>query len=789
MDRVERTVDIARAVNAYNIGIMADFDLVAKVCSYFDYLKDKELSQADKSFLLFLANKTGVPHYFDMLVNTQLSESLYFDEDDLNLTDFTAFLHESSLYTDEKSKLHRYQKQILDQFVPGNLNRFFLSASTSFGKTHLAYEVIKKMKYNNVILIFPTVALLTENLFRLKEKETYSYFAESEYTIHTLSDGKEQYGLKNIFIFTPERYLSFLDKKGSQINIDFVFVDEVYKIDNEYMDNDQQELKEHDRDLAYRMAIYYALLSKNVDLLLAGPYITFYNVMDSSYNKSFDLFLANYNIKLIDKNDYEIVGKSYTVVKSRQKQVIDGISVDFTEEGKNITSKHGRLKILLKSFFEHKPEQEHKTIAYCSTKVTVENYANFIVSWELVKKPHDEEFGLFIEHLERIYNKEWCVIKALKGGVGIHHGVVPKYIQKEIIKLFNSNKGGLTVLVCTTTITEGVNTSAKNLIALFDMKGIKPLKAFDAKNIAGRAGRFMEHFEGSVITLKNDFDKVIGSDDGGIKHKNFDVSVSKDGADLDMTGDDFLGQDEKEKKLHIQALQGERGIEEEIMQLFKTVSREDKILIFDRINLLGSDQLYQVDALVQKVMMNQIDFEGFQVFIDVIRPIVRDKNFIHLLDKAFYTRENESVERDYSRITYSLYWYLKDGFNGLFNFRIEILNEDVDKAMRKASELVYNTFKYQLVKYLGVFNVMYKYSLSQRDSKPFDEVPGLDRLLAKLEYNAFSDQAKIASDYGVPQRIIDYYDSGSESGKRKIRESFDAFENHIYNSTRNLFEL
>ena len=192
--------------------------------------------------------------------------------------------------------------------------------------------------------------------------------------------------------------------------------------------------------------------------------------------------------------------------------------------------------------------------------------------------------------------------------------------------------------------------------------------------------------------------------------------------------------------------------------------------------------------LIQRTIQNQIDFEGFQIFIETVKPIVRDQNFLHLLDKAKYTLDGEYIEREYSRITYSLYWYLKDGFNGLFAYRIDTLKEDVDKAMRKASELVYNTFKYQLVKYLGVFNTMYKYYLSQRDVKPFDEILGLDRLLTKLEYNAFSDQAKVASDYGVPQRIIDYYDTTSDSGRTRIRQSFDPFESHVFNITRKLFE-
>lgn len=788
MDRIQRTIDVARALNGYNAGSVPDYDLIQKVCTYFDYMKDKVLSEPDKAFLLFLANKAGIPHYYDMLSNTQTQDGLYFEGDELGIITFSALLHETSLHTDERNKLHRFQKEILQLFIPGKLNRYFLSASTSFGKTHLTYEVIKKMKYQNVILIFPTVALLTENLSRLKEKETYSYFSEHNYAIHTLSDGSEEYGPRNIFIFTPERYLSFLDKRGGSLSIDFVFVDEVYKIDNEYMDNDEEEVKEHDRDLAYRMAIYYALINKDVDLMLAGPYISFYKETNPDYNASFDLFLSHYNISLINKNNYEIVNKSYAVVKGRKMQEIDGIKIDFTENGATVTTKHGRLRIILTSFFKYKPLEEQKTIIYCSTKVSVENYANQIVGWKLLHKPKDEAFDLFVDHLERTYHNDWCVIQALKGGVGIHHGVVPKYIQKEIVKLFNS-KGGVTVLVCTTTITEGVNTSAKNLIALFDMKGSKPLKAFDAKNIAGRAGRFMEHYQGSVITIKNNFDKVISNNDGGIRHKNFDVTLPKQGADLDMTNDDFLGEIGMDKRNYIDQMQADRGIPQEVLQLFKTISREDKIIVYDRIAKLDSSALNSVANLLEKTIQNQIDFDGFQVVLDVIRPIVKDKNFVFLLGKSMTIGDDgQPVEREYSRITYYLYFYLRDGFNGLFNFRVNTLNEDIDKAMRKASELVYNTFKYQLVKYLGVFNTMYKYRISVVTLKALDDVPGIDRLLTKLEYNAFSDKAKIASDYGVPQRIIDYYDAKSEGSKNRILNSFDPFEKHVFVTTRRLFE-
>ena len=43
---------------------------------------------------------------------------------------------------------------------------------------------------------------------------------------------------------------------------------------------------------------------------------------------------------------------------------------------------------------------------------------------------------------------------------------------------------------------------------------------------------------------------------------------------------------------------------------------------------------------------------------------------------------------------------------------------------------------------------MYKYIKSIDENKLFDEVVGIDKLLVKLEYNAFTKNGRIASDYG-----------------------------------------
>ena len=79
---------------------------------------------------------------------------------------------------------------LTDKFEKNKQNRYFLSASTSFGKTHLVYDIIEKMEYKNIVLIFPTVALLSENLERILTENNYKYI-KANYKIHTLSETDE----------------------------------------------------------------------------------------------------------------------------------------------------------------------------------------------------------------------------------------------------------------------------------------------------------------------------------------------------------------------------------------------------------------------------------------------------------------------------------------------------------------------------------------------------------------------------------------------------------------------
>lgn len=146
-----------------------------------------------------------------------------------------------------------------------------------------------------------------------------------------------------------------------------------------------------------------------------------------------------------------------------------------------------------------------QAIFYCSTPSNSMKYTK-----DIIDDFHENDAKIpyeFIEHLKRKYNvkigenvnstKYWGLIHALEHGVGIHHGKFPKYIQNEVLRLFNN--GDFNYLFCTSTIIEGVNTNAKNVIIVNNSVGYVTMTSFALKNIKGRAGRYYHHTVGRVF--------------------------------------------------------------------------------------------------------------------------------------------------------------------------------------------------------------------------------------------------------------------------------------------------
>lgn len=736
MDRFEGTSNIIKAYYQFKRnGNNAEF--VSKVCEYFNCIKSDKLDGSDLNFLSFIASEAGVPQYYDMLIKRQNRDEMDMVEQ-ISLGMLSSFFYDASLCVDEQgNKLHRFQKQILEKFSD-DTNRFVLTAPTSFGKTFIVYQILQKMKYSTILLIFPTISLLTENYERIK---AYPFFGG--YSIHTLSEEEIDESANNLFIFTPERYLSFLDSQKGTV-FDFAFIDEIYKIDNGYL-VDEETVLENERDVAYRLALEY-ICRQAKDIFLAGPYISLNN--DETYN-SFLKFTEENNFQILQYNEFEIVSKQYYEISKRGSYNIDEYDVYIP----NKQRKTLLLQIIPKISFP-----AENTIIYCGKKTDTEKYAqiliqepNIVKTFSDMYKEEDELYKIFVEHLERTYGEEWIVVVALKARIGIHHGLIPKYIQKEIINLFG--RGQLVCLFSTTTITEGVNTPAKNIIITSLKKGKKDLKQFDAKNIAGRAGRFGKHYSGRIIDISSGFVDIIKSDNEKLKHKNYDVNSQKSDVDYQITKDEFLSPTEQREKQRLQRKAEEIELPDTILAKFKVVGPRDKITLYESIIHLDIAERESIDNLVNSVVFSRghkINWDGLQTVLNIIAPIVSNGKLKFMITHKFIAKSG----KQYSLLVILLQAYLDNGFMGMVEYQIKNKGMNMDRAMRYVADTVYNTFKYQLVKYFGTFDILYRFVQSKERQCDMEDVKSISFLLQKLEYNATNERAKKVSDYGVPFKII-----------------------------------
>ena len=766
MDRHTRTANIIKAYYLYKrTSDAAAF--VKEVCNFFDFIKNEPISESDMNFLIFLANEAGIPQYFD-LFKSKFTERRISDENIKMLT-LSALFHDASLIRGG-SKLHRYQKNVIDSFIIEQKNRYVLTAPTSFGKTFLVYEIIQKMQYRNVLLIFPAISLLSENYKRLYELDKFK-----DYSIHSLSEEEFNPAEKNIFIFTPERFLSFMDSHR-QLHFDFAFIDEVYKIDNSFI-IDQETSGENERDTAYRLALEF-ICNLTSDMLLAGPYMALPQ-SNTQQHKSFNNFAEDNGFTFLRYNQFEIVSKEYTTVKSKQRYNIDQIPVEIGS-----ISKGQKIANIIKSLSTPK----ENTIVYCGRRSDTEAYAKALLKdqtlisffQETCSRIESNTYEIFVNHLEHTFGDDWIVLKALKGRIGIHHSLIPKYIQKEIINLFNA--GALLCLFSTTTITEGVNTSAKNIIITSNKKGLKHLRQFDAKNIAGRAGRFHQHYSGRVIDLNNGFENIVNGQPEILEHKNYDVQATKTDVDYQITKDQYLSESERQEKASILLQVAAAEIPSEVFDCFRIVGSKDKLILYSYISRMPWWTIEEIKRVSQSLAQSgahRLYWSGFQQIMDMILPIVREDKLKQLITIR------TGKQQQYSLVTVLLSSYLNGGFLSMVEFYVKRSDspKTKDEAMRQVADFVYNVFKYHLVKYLGLFDVFFRYQVSKSENINMEDVAGLGLLLQKLEYNALSPNARKVSDYGVPFKLIDCYDSKTPYDK----DQFDEYEQHIDQEISRLF--
>ena len=359
-------------------------------------------------------------------------------------------------------------------------NNFSLSAPTSFGKTMIISNFINKViqtKRNcSICILVPTNALLKEISTTMKMR----YESDKvKVLIYPDIKEKDKHFENLIFVFTPERLVSYY--ANNSLDIDYLFIDEAQKM---IKSNDE-------RSPVFYNAISYASY-RGTKLFFLSPNIENPEVFLSLSDRD-ESSVKRISDKLVIQNRYLFdFGTRRVQYLNYLNEIIDE---ELLQDG--ITSLSDAIKHTYKSYLK-----DTSTIVYFSSKAKMSEVLLDYLDDE--DKTEDEEILNLIKVVKETVHEKYYLVRALEHGVAYHYGQMPKVIREKIEDLFRRKV--IKLIFTTSTLLEGVNIQAKNIILTSDNNGLSDLTEEDFLNLIGRAGRFRSELYGNVICLKGAFE-------------------------------------------------------------------------------------------------------------------------------------------------------------------------------------------------------------------------------------------------------------------------------------------
>jgi hypothetical protein len=436
----------------------------------------------------------------------------YLNSEDLPLSDLLAReMHRPGRLGD--IVFHRVQAQIYRQLLSGQ--NIILSAPTSFGKSLIVDALAVSGRYQNIVVIVPTIALIDETRRRLSGRETGHKI---------ITHPSQGYAERNLFVLTQERYLAL----ETPPKPDLFFIDEFYKLDERPPVRAQEHL------LTGRAALLnealYRLLKTGAQFYLAGP-----------------------NIHELSR--FVPINVQRTLIETDFATTAANIHLD---KAKNDTERRRQIIYYLETL-------PGPTMIYCRSPKRVRDVAKWLME-DLPDKQYGHGMSDAADWLDSEYHGNWNLPKALRRGIGTHHGRLPRWLAQRVVHGFND--GSLGVLICNNTLIEGVNTTAKNVIILDRTLAGRAYNFFTFMNIKGRGGRMFKHFVGNIITFYGAPDDAVPSVDmPGLSQSEAAPSsllLSIDEVDRTEASRDRLKILVEQELLSEENMRGNQGIEPEL---------------------------------------------------------------------------------------------------------------------------------------------------------------------------------------------------------------------------------
>jgi len=646
-----------------------------------EYLRNKNLEA-------FYSNNIELSpeNMMNLGLNMYINNKKYFKREIYNIFN-------QSKFNDQKV-LHPQQVELLNFLLEGN--NVLLSAPTSFGKTFIALEYMTRANFSNIVFVVPTLALMNELSSKIRKK-----FGK-EYNI--ITNSFENLNGKNIFILVPERIDQNFLIEITNVHIDLLIFDEIYKLKRRDSDNK----KSSDKRLISLNKGYFDIVNKANQVLLLGPFIKEIKFERTRLDENIIKYYSDYAPVYI---------KTLFINDDRNNFIKSNINVNSS-----------------KLIYFDSPNSIYK---FCSENELVSNVDlnNSLTIW-----------------CDKYISTDWLPSKMLKKGIGIHHGNIPIFMRKYVENLYNNKE--IVNILCTSTLLEGINTPTEQLI-IYDSK---KLSAFQTNNLIGRVGRLDTFKQGLIYYFDKNLEQYIIGDD---KYETIEIVAESNEID-DI--EELLYLEKEQKLLNEKQLQQLQNLEKKLKSYNKTIDQLKKTDGFNMESLnLFLDNIEKLFVLLEKLFksMNStnpkekkettnIRCDIIELFMKIIPDkksllvqINKDSNnkikasvcvnsLLNFTPNNIYTKINKQIEKNKARLS------------------TEKLNMFVDYLFY----LAFGYVKYELnkiVKYCNfIFDEEYINNLSESRMKLIKLLN--DHILRRFEvFNSDDNKViKILLDIGIP---------------------------------------
>lgn len=396
----------------------------------------------------------------------------------------------------ERLSVNEFQKRFWDG-VTGEARWLSASAPTASGKTFLVLRwLIDTMRSDDAsvaVYLAPTRALVSEIEDNLKAILKESGIEDIEVSSLPLKEKHEEAvsgAHRTIFVFTQERLHLLTNILQDDFVVDLMVVDEAHKIGDVQRGVVLQDAVERVHNINPDIrAVFISPSTQNPGVLLEdAPKGTPTTFVDS------DAPTVVQNVIFARQVPRDTKTWKLSMLVDGTERTIGNLSL-----ANRPTTVHKKI-----AFIAFSVGERGGTLVYANRAADAEDIG-FLISQLVPVPPNgiDPDLAALADLARKGVHKAYQLADLVEAGVAFHYGNMPSLLRLEIERLFRLGK--IKFLVCTSTLIEGVNLACKTIVIRGPRKGIgSPMTPPDFWNLAGRAGRWGNEFQGNIVCIDPD---------------------------------------------------------------------------------------------------------------------------------------------------------------------------------------------------------------------------------------------------------------------------------------------